>query len=74
MPTSEDKWMAILENAPIGVFQSTLDGRFIDMNPTLAHQFGYSSPKEMIEIVTNIPNQIFVHPEQPCLDSKGHEL
>ena len=64
MPTSEAKWKDILENAPIGVFKSTLDGRFIGMNPTLAFQFGYSSPQEMIDLVTDIPSQIFVHPEQ----------
>jgi PAS domain S-box-containing protein len=74
LPTSEEKWKDILENAPVGIFQSTPDGRFIDMNPTLAYQFGFSSPQEMIQAVTNIPAQIFVHPEQrPPLIQKAME-
>jgi PAS domain S-box-containing protein len=53
-----------VENAPIGVFRSSLDGRFIAMNSALAHQFGYASPQEMIEKITDIPSQMFVQPDQ----------
>jgi PAS domain S-box-containing protein len=58
LPTSEEKWKDILENAPVGIFQSTPDGRFIAMNPTLASQFGYSSPQEMINDVKYNPSAI----------------
>jgi PAS domain S-box-containing protein len=64
IPPSSARWEDIVENAPIGVFRSTIDGRFIAMNPALAYQFGYASPQEMMDIVTDIPSQMFVQPEQ----------
>lgn len=53
----------IFENAPVGIFHSTLAGRFLDLNQTAARMFGYASPAEMASQVTDIPNQLFVHPE-----------
>jgi len=61
---SEEKFRHIFENAPVGIFQSTADGRFIGLNVTLAAMFGYSSPEEMIREVTDIAAQIFISPDQ----------
>lgn len=62
--TSEEKFRTIFENAPIGIFRSTADGRFSSLNETLAAMFRYSSPQEMIKDVTDIAAQLFVFPEQ----------
>jgi PAS domain S-box-containing protein len=61
---SEEKFRNIFENAPVGIFQSTVDGRFISLNSTITAMFGYSSPVEMIRDVTDIAKQIFVFPDQ----------
>src|SRR6185369_8138473 len=61
---SEEKFRSIFELAPVGIFQSTADGRFSGLNSTLAAMFGYSSPREMIRDVTDIAGQIFVFPGQ----------
>jgi PAS domain S-box-containing protein len=61
---SEERFRTVFENAPIGIFQSTFKGRFISVNSTLASMFGYSSPKEMVEEITDIPGQLFIYPEQ----------
>jgi PAS domain S-box-containing protein len=61
---SEEKFRSIFEKAPIGIFQSTRDGRFTSINGTLAAMFRYSSPQEMITEVRNVSRQLFVSPEQ----------
>ncbi|WP_168206010.1 MASE1 domain-containing protein [Geobacter sp. FeAm09] len=62
--SSEEKYRSIFENAPLGIFQSTPGGRFISVNGTLAGMFGYASPEETRDHITDIAGQIFVHPEQ----------
>ncbi len=51
----------MFENAPIGIFISTTQGRFLSVNPAMAKMFGYSSSDEMIESVTDIARQIYAH-------------
>jgi len=38
-------------DAPIGIFTSTPEGRFISANPTMAKIFGYESPRDLVESV-----------------------
>ena len=61
---SEEKFRNIFEHAPIGIFQSTVEGRFISVNTSLANLFGFSTPAEMIDKIYDIPGQIFIHPER----------
>ncbi|MBN1546587.1 MAG: PAS domain S-box protein [Syntrophaceae bacterium] len=51
-------------NAPIGIYTATPEGRFIDVNPAMAHMFGYTSPQEMMETITDIATQLYVDPEE----------
>jgi len=57
---AEEKYRAIFENAIDGIFQSTLEGRFITVNPAFARMLGYASPQEMIATVTDIAQQVYV--------------
>ncbi|MFB2835317.1 ATP-binding protein [Floridanema evergladense] len=59
---TEFKYRCIYENAVDGIFQSTPDGRYITVNPALARIYGYSSPEEMINSITNIAKQVYVDP------------
>ncbi|MFQ6068976.1 MAG: diguanylate cyclase [Candidatus Aminicenantales bacterium] len=40
---------SIIDNAPVGVYRTTLDGEFIYANPSLARMLGYSSPEEILK-------------------------
>ncbi|HEY3274975.1 MAG TPA: PAS domain S-box protein [Syntrophorhabdaceae bacterium] len=60
---SEEKYRSIFENAVEGIFQTTPEGRYLNMNPALARMYGYSSPEEMIGAVTDIEKQQYVNPE-----------
>ncbi len=59
---SEKRYRSIFENVTSGIFQATLEGRFITANPALAHILGYTSVQELIETVTNIAEQLYVEP------------
>lgn len=61
---SEQKFRNIFEEAPVGIFQSSREGRFISVNTKLAEMFGYKTPAQMISEVEDIKNQLFVNPDQ----------
>jgi PAS domain S-box-containing protein len=45
---SEEKFRSIFENSLDGIYQSTLDGKYIDANNALVKMLGYSSKEELI--------------------------
>ena len=59
---SEERYRTIFENATEAIFQSTPDGRYLSVNPSLARMFGYSSPHELMENVKNIGHDLYVNP------------
>lgn len=61
---SEEKYRSIVDNAPVGIFQTTPDGRIISANPAVAKILGFESPAEMVETVTDIGTEVYANPEQ----------
>ena len=61
---AEQKYQSIFENSMDGIFQSSPEGRYLNLNPAMARLYGYASPKEMIESIRNIATQIYVEPEK----------
>ena len=61
---AEERYRSIFENAVEGIFQSTLEGSYISVNPALARIYGYSSPEEMMAKITNIEQQVYVDPNR----------
>ena len=59
---AEENFRSIFENALEGIFQATPDGHYISVNPAMTRIYGYDSPAEMMESVTDIGSQIFVDP------------
>ncbi|WP_051434507.1 PAS domain-containing sensor histidine kinase [Desulfonatronum lacustre] len=50
------------DHAPIGIFTSTPEGKYLSVNTALARMFGYKSPQEFLEAVQDIPGQVYVDP------------
>ena len=46
-----------------GIYRSTHDGRFVDVNPAFVKMFGYSSRQEMLDIV-DIKKELYFSPEE----------
>ncbi|HKH11070.1 MAG TPA: PAS domain S-box protein, partial [Rubrobacter sp.] len=59
---AENKYRSIFENAVEGIYQSTVDGRLITVNPAMAAMFGYGSPREMVSYVSDIGRQLHADP------------
>ncbi|HZM11627.1 MAG TPA: PAS domain S-box protein, partial [Candidatus Limnocylindrales bacterium] len=59
---AEEKYRLIFQNAPIGIFQATPEGRSIIVNPALARMHGYDSPEQLMAEVSNVGHQLFVDP------------
>ena len=61
---AEQKHLDFFKYSIDGIFQSTPEGRFLSVNPALARIWGYESPEEVLESITNIAHQVYVIPEQ----------
>lgn len=61
---AEEKYRGIFDNAVLGIFQSTPDGRYLSVNQAMARMYGYSSPQEMVAAVTDVESQVYVDPSQ----------
>jgi diguanylate cyclase (GGDEF)-like protein/PAS domain S-box-containing protein len=59
---AEEKYRAIFEDAVVGIFQITPDGRPLSINRALAEMHGYDSPEQFLAEVPNVARQLFVDP------------
>jgi PAS domain S-box-containing protein len=59
---SKDRYIRMFEDSSLGIFQSFIDGGFNNVNQALADIFGYSNPRDMINSVLDITNQLYVTP------------
>jgi PAS domain S-box-containing protein len=61
---AEEKYRAIFEDAVIGIFQITPDGRPVSINRALAQMHGYDSPQEFLAEVSDLAHEVLVDPLQ----------
>lgn len=57
---AEEKYRSIFENSVIGIFQTSPEGRYMSANPALAEIYGYNSPDDLINHLTQIDCQLYV--------------
>ena len=56
---AEAKYRSIFDNSVDGIFQTTPEGALVTANPALARMFGYDSPGQMVEAVTDVGRQLY---------------
>jgi PAS domain S-box-containing protein len=61
LKNSEAKYRDIFENAIEGIYQATMEGKFITANAAFARMTGYDSPEELIESIKDIETQLYVN-------------
>lgn len=61
---AEKKYRGIFENAQEGIYQALPDGRYITANPAMARMFGYGTPQEFIDSITESSDLLFANSEQ----------
>ncbi|MBV8518116.1 MAG: PAS domain S-box protein [Acidobacteria bacterium] len=59
---SEEKYRVIFDYAPVGIYQSTRDGRFVAANLTLAKMLGYDSVEELL--TRNMQRDVYLDDHQ----------
>lgn len=59
---AEAKYRGIFENAVEGIFRSSPDGKYVEVNAAMAKMCGYGSPEEMCHEINNIAHDIYVDP------------
>ena len=61
---AEEKYRAIFEDAVVGIFQITPQGRPLSINRALADMHGYDSPEQLLAEVSDVGSQLFVEPSR----------
>ncbi len=61
---AELKYRAIFENVTEGIFQISPAGRFMSVNPAMAGIFGYCSPEQMQNELTDVAHDFYADPRR----------
>ena len=67
---AERRYRELFDNIQEGLFFSTPEGRFIEVNDAMVAMLGYSSREELLQV--DIPTQIYFSPEQRRAPRRGH--
>ncbi len=59
---AEGKYRNIIEQSVQGIIQSTVEGKVISVNPSMARITGYDSTEEAMKSVSNIGSQVYSDP------------
>jgi PAS domain S-box-containing protein len=57
------RYQELFDNAGLGIFQTTADGRIMAVNPEFARMLGYQSPEQLISLVPNAA-AVFADPQR----------
>jgi two-component system cell cycle sensor histidine kinase/response regulator CckA len=60
---AEERLRLLFENAVEGIFQASVDGKLLSVNPALARMCGYSSPAEMIASGSDVSADFYADPQ-----------
>jgi PAS domain S-box-containing protein len=72
---SEEKYRDLVEKMMDGVYKSTHEGKFLDVNPAMVEILGYDSKEDLLAI--DIPSQLYFAPtdrESAALEERLEEM
>jgi len=61
---SEEKYRAIFNNSPIGIFRTTFAGCFTEANPALARMLGYEDREDLLANMGNLSRDLYPAPQE----------
>jgi two-component system cell cycle sensor histidine kinase/response regulator CckA len=59
---SEARYRSLVQSAVYGLYRSSLEGKFLDVNPALITMLGYDSAEEVLALDPR--HDVFLHPEE----------
>jgi sigma-B regulation protein RsbU (phosphoserine phosphatase) len=64
MLQAQERYRGIFENSVSGIFQTTPEGTYLDVNPALIRIYGYNSREELMSRVKDIAKLLYVDPNR----------
>ena len=61
---AEEKYHSVFDHLVEGIFQTTPDGRYLMANAALARIYGYGSPEELMQSITDISRRLYVQEDR----------
>jgi len=61
---SEDRYRRLFEDAVVGIFRTTLDGKLANVNPACARMLGFDSPEEAMEQLDDVAVGCYADPSR----------
>jgi phosphoserine phosphatase RsbU/P len=61
---AEERYRGIFENSVAGIFQTSPEGTYLDVNPALTRIYGYASREEMMSKISDIARLLYVDPNR----------
>jgi PAS domain S-box-containing protein len=68
---SESRYRSLVQSAVYGIYRSSVDDRFLDVNPALVSMLGYESAEELLKV--SLTRDLYVDPEQRLRLIAEHE-
>lgn len=59
---AEARYRELFDRSPVGLFRSTEQGRFLDVNPALARMLGYADPATLLHSLEHV-DRLYADPE-----------
>lgn len=59
---AEEQYRGIFDHLVEGIFQTTPEGHYLMANAALARIYGYGSPKELMDSITDIASSLYAQP------------
>ena len=60
---NEERYRAIFDNSPVGIFRTTFSGDILEGNPALARMFGYAGLKDFVRLAGSRVQAAYADPE-----------
>lgn len=61
---SDKQYRSLFDNAPVGVFKTTSEGRLLSANPALATMLGFQSVEDLLSNSEDLGRQLYVDPQR----------
>ncbi len=61
---AQEKYRSIFENSISGIFQTSPEGRYLNVNPSLARIYGYGSTEELLTRISDLARLLYVDPNR----------
>jgi PAS domain S-box-containing protein len=68
---SEARYRSLVQSAVYGIYRSSVDDRFLDVNPALVSMLGYDSAEQLLKV--SLTRDLYVDPEQRMRLIAEHE-